>query len=354
MKRAVFYGNEVIEIEESPEPIVKARDVKVKIAYCAICGSEGNLFSKPLFTNHLPHPLIGKKGPFSLGHECSGIVTEIGKDVDRVSVGDKVAIQPIISCGTCDFCRKGLGNLCEEGYALLGSATDGGMSEYISLPEENVYSIPEDMTLENASLVQCGAVSFGAVMDSGIKMGDTALVIGAGTIGLMTAQGLEVAGARRILVADLFEPKLILAKTLGATDIINVKKEDLYTVVMDLTKGKGVDFVFECAGVEETVATALKCVRKQGTIMITSAFYNHVPLPGIPFLLSSATIKTTISPFVGRYDYMIELAYHRKMTPQTLITKYVDLDHTLEGFLALKNDPSQIKVMIEVDPSLEN
>ena len=352
MKRAVFYGESVIKVEESPEPQVKPGWVKMKVAYCAICGSEVNLFPKPRFTQALPFHLIGETGPFAMGHECAGVVTEVGEGVSRLCAGDRVAVQPILSCDECDYCRQGLGNLCEKGYGLLGSVCDGGMAEYICLPERNFFPIPDDMKLENAALVQCGAVSFGSVICSGISMGQTALVIGVGTIGLMTVEACKVAGARTIIACDMDQNKLNYAKDLGANRIVNVREEHLRNIVMALTDGRGVDYVYECAGAESTVADAVFCVRKQGTIMMESVFYDKVPIPGIPFLQKMPFITTAVSPFVGNYDYMIELAYQRKMTSDRLITQHVDLEGIVDGLNRLKTEPGQMKIMIDVDPSL--
>ncbi|MDL2219837.1 zinc-binding dehydrogenase [Ruminococcaceae bacterium OttesenSCG-928-O06] len=354
MKSAVFYGNEQIKIEERPNAKVGPRMAKAKIAYCAICGSEANLFSHPRMgqpNKRIAELGLENQGPFAWGHECAGVIVEVGKEVTALKVGDRVAINPIVSCGKCHYCRNGLGNICEAGYALIGSALDGGMAETICLPQENFYVIPDDMTLEDASLVQCGAVSFGSVMDSGIKMGETALVIGVGTIGLMTVQALLVAGARRIIAADIAPHKLQMAKDFGATHTIDAK-EDVCAFVRELTDGRGVDFVYECAGAEASMLNAVMCVRKRGTIMVESVFYDKVPVPGIPFLQREVNVTTSVSPFAGRYDYMVELAHQGKMDAKKLLTKRVDLDHTLDGFHALRDDKSQIKVMIDVDPSL--
>lgn len=352
MKRAVFYGKSIIKVEEGPIPKPKPGWVTMKVAYCAVCGSEVNLFYLPRMAQALPFHMIGEMGPFAMGHECAGVVYEVGTGVTRVRPGDRVAVQPILSCNECSYCRDGLGNLCEKGYGLIGSVCDGGMAEYICLPERNFYPIPDDMKLEDAALVQCGAVSFGSVICSGIKLGETALVIGVGTIGLMTVEACKVAGARTIIACDMDENKLNYARALGATRTVNVKQEDLRQVVMELTGGKGVDFVYECAGVESTVADAVFCVRKMGTIMMESVFYGKIPIPGIPFLQKMCTVTTAVSPFVGNYDFMIELAYQRKMTSDRLITQHVDLEGIADGIHRLKSEPGQMKIMINVDPSL--
>ena len=352
MRRAVFYGEEVIKLEESPEPSVRPGWAKMKVAYCAVCGSEVNLFSKPRFTQALPHPVFGQMGPFALGHECAGVITEVGEGVTWVKAGDRVAVQPIVGCGECFYCKKGLSNLCEKGYALMGSAFDGGMADYICMPAENYYIIPDDMTLEAASLVQCGAVSFGSVINSGLTMGSTALVIGVGTIGLMTVQACQAAGASLIIACDLEPHKLAYAKELGATHIVNGKEEDLRAVVKKLTDGLGVDFVYECAGAPSTVADAVACVRKEGTIMMESVFYDKVPLPGIAFLQSEARIMTAVSPFTHNYAFMVDLAYRGKMTSDKLITQRCQLEDVAQAIRNLKLLPEQMKIMIEVDPSL--
>jgi len=352
MKRAVFYGNEVIKVEESPEPKLRKGWAKMKVAYCAVCGSELSLFKMPRFTQSLPHGVVGEIGPFAMGHECAGIITEVGEGVTGVKKGDRVAVQPILGCGECYHCKKGLENLCDNGYGLLGSVIDGGMGEFICLPERNFLAIPDDMTLEAASLVQCGAVSFGSVIQSGITMGSTALVIGVGTIGLMTVQACITAGASKIFACDLMQHKLDYAKELGANRVVNVSEENIREVIALEAKGRGVDFVYECAGAPSTIADAIACVKKEGTVMLESVFYDKIPLQGIPFLQRQAKLMTCVSPFVHNYDFMIDLAYRGKMTSDKLITKRTNLEGISDAIKAMSTEEKQMKIMVEVDTSL--
>jgi len=288
---------------------------------------------------------------FPLGHEVSGVVAEVGEGVTRFQPGDRVAVQPLVSCGKCYACRKGWYNLCEK-KEMIGVTLPGGMAEYLCVPEIQVFPIADDMPLLDAALVQCGAFSFGGVMQSGLTLGDTCAVIGAGTCGLMAIQAAKAAGATQIIATDRSDFKLELARMMGATHVLNVKREDVRNRVLELTDGVGVDYAFDTAGMDNTLDEALACVRPNGTAVVMVNDYDYDETYTFhcnDFWSKQVTIKCAFSPYVGQYAKMIELARRNVMDARPLVTRIIGLDDVeQEGFLALERDPNQIKIVIKI------
>ncbi len=350
MKQATFFGNARIEIQEVAEPVPGPGEVKIAVAYCCICGSDSHMFFGPLVVNG-PHPLSGKAPPFPLGHEVSGVVTEVGVEVTRFKPGDRVAVQPVVSCGHCYACQKGWYNLCQT-RGMIGGTQPGGMAEYLCVSEHQVFPIASEMPLLDAALVQCGAFPFGGVMQSGMTLGDSCAIIGAGTCGLMAVQAAKAAGASEIIVTDRSDAKLHLAKQMGATQTLNVTQEDVRTEVLEYTGGIGVDYAFDTVGMDNTLDEALACIRPNGTVMVMVNDYDYTERYSFAchdFWNKQAVIKCAFSPYVGQYAKMVELARTRVMDARSLVTRIIALeDVERDGFLALEQEQDQIKIVIKI------
>lgn len=308
------------------------------------------MFFGPLLQKNA-HLLSGVEPPFPMGHEFSGLVAEVGEGVTGFQSGDRVAIQPALACGKCYACLKGWYNLCQH-KGMLGVTAPGGMAEYVCVKATQVFHIADDMPLLDAALVQCGAFSFGGMMQSGLSLGDTCVIIGAGTCGLMAVQAAKAAGAIQIIVTDRSEFKLELAKNIGATHTLNVKRQDVRESVMKLTGGIGADYAFDTAGMDNTLNEALACIRPNGTVMVmvNDYDYNESYTFGCnDFWSKQATIKCAFSPYVGQYAKMVELARTKVMDARPLVTRIIDLDDVeQEGFLALEREPDQVKIVVKI------
>lgn len=317
MRAAVLHGVEDLRVEDVPEPVLRDGDVLVAVAYNGICGSDLGLVHSFGVSEH-PHPLTGACGPQILGHEFSGVVHAVGADVTDIAVGDRVAVQPTYRCGTCVRCRDGHEHLCEV-IAFHGiNAHGGGLSEYTAVPAENVHVLPDAVSLEQAAVVEPLAVALHAVELSGVQPGQSALVLGAGPIGIATALNLRAGGVDRIVLSEPSETRRAIAAGLGF-DVLDPAAGDPVAAVRERTGGAGADVVFECAGVGAAVLTALVAVRARGAVVLLATYKEEVPL------------HTYLMMF-GEMRLMSSLAYSRKEF-RTVIDRMADGAYPLDGWV---------------------
>ena len=217
MRAAVLKDNYRIVLEDVKEPSPGPGEVKIQVRVTGICGSEVHAFKGT-------HPY--RKPPVILGHELAGDIVEVGSDVEGLKVGDRVTVEPQIGCERCYMCRRGLNNLCESKIVLGTQEWPGSFAEYIIAPAKVVYRLPDGLSYEEGVMVEPLAVGVHAVRWSEMGLGDSVLVLGAGTIGLVTIMAARQAGARRIFATDVLDFNLAKAKELGATHTINVRQED--------------------------------------------------------------------------------------------------------------------------------
>lgn len=247
MKVAYLIGKKRIEIKEEKKPDVeKEKDVLVRIRCVGICGSDVHYFLE----GRIGDQIVKEK--IILGHEASGEVVEVGKEVKKLKKGDKVAIEPGISCGKCESCKKGKPNTCPYVKFLGTPPINGAFREYIVMPEENLIKIPEELGYEEGVLSEPLAIGVYAVKLSKMEIGDDVAILGTGPIGLSILFAVRESGADRIFVSDLIEERLEFAKKLGADFTVDAKNEDIVEVVKKFTNNRGVDISFEAAGKRDT------------------------------------------------------------------------------------------------------
>jgi len=259
MKVAYLVGKKKIVIEEEKEPEIRNdNDVLVRIKCVGICGSDVHYF----FEGKIGDQIV--KDRIILGHEASGEVVEFGKNVKKFRKGDKVAIEPGISCGKCEFCIRGRPNICPFVRFLGTPPVDGALREYIVMPEENLIKIPEGLGYEEGVLSEPLAIGIYAVKLSGLKIGDDIAILGAGPIGLSILFSARESGANRIFVSDLIDERIEFAKKIGADFTVNANKEDITEIVKKITDNRGVDISFESAGKKETFRQVIHTSRIGG------------------------------------------------------------------------------------------
>ena len=259
MKVAYFVGKKKILIEEEKEPEIRNdNDVLVRIKCVGICGSDVHYFLEGKIGDQIV------KDRIILGHEASGEVVEFGKKVKKLRKGDKVAIEPGISCGKCEFCIRGRPNICPFVRFLGTPPVDGALREYIVMPEENLIKIPEGLGYEEGVLSEPLAIGIYAVKLSGLKIGDDVAILGAGPIGLSILFSARESGANRIFVSDLIDERIEFAKKIGADFTVNANKEDITEIVKKITDNRGVDISFESAGKKETFRQVIHTSRIGG------------------------------------------------------------------------------------------
>ncbi|PWW32279.1 (R,R)-butanediol dehydrogenase/meso-butanediol dehydrogenase/diacetyl reductase [Cytobacillus oceanisediminis] len=352
MKAALWYDTKDIRVETIPEPSLEKDQVKIKVSYCGICGSDLHEYlAGPIFIPvEEPHPISKDKAPIVMGHEFAGVVAAVGEDVTGIKVGDRVCVEPIYSCGTCHSCRKGHYNVCEQlGFIGLSGGL-GGFSEYSVVPSKMIHKIPDNMTWEQAALVEPAAVAVHAVRQSDMKIGDSVAVIGTGPIGLLVIQAAKAAGASKIAAVEVSPERRDFAEQAGADLVIDPLEREPVEAIKEFTNGLGVDVAFEVAGIEATIHTAIESTKPEGNVVNISIWEKPASIPVNQFILTERKM-TSIIAYRNIFPQVIQLIANGQMKATELITKKISLDQIVtEGFEALTNNKNQIKIL--VDPSL--
>lgn len=296
MKAARFHGRGDIRIDDVPEPTTRPGTVKVEVEWCGICGTDLHEFVEgPIFapTADAPHPITGESVPITLGHEFAGVVAEVGAGVDRVRVGDRVAVEPYIICGTCDACTIGRYNVCRTlGFVGL-SGYGGGFSQYVVAQERWVHPLG-DLGTDVGALIEPLAVAYHAVKLSRARPGHTALVFGAGPIGLVTTAALKAAGVEEVVVVEPAEVRKAKAPGAGADHVLDPTTTDVVAEIHEITRGRGADVTFECASIDAVLRSAIRSTRAGGTV-VNVAIWGHEASVAMNDLVSGST-STTSSP----------------------------------------------------------
>ncbi|QQK80730.1 2,3-butanediol dehydrogenase [Salicibibacter cibi] len=345
MEAAVWHGEKDIRIENVEEKPLKDTEVKVKVAWGGICGSDLHEYEEgPVFVpNEKEDPLTNEKAPLTMGHEFAGIVEEVGKNVTKYKAGDRVAINPTLTYG-----NKPEEQDPYDGFSFIGLHGDGGFTKYANAPEDNVYALPESLTLQDGALTEPTAVAVEAVKKGKLQLGDKVAVFGAGPIGLLTAVAAKAAGASEIIVLDLSEARLKKAKELGATHIINSGEVDPVEAIKEIAPD-GVDVSFEVAGVAPTFKQAIDVTKALGTMVIVSIFAKPIEWNPIQLTNTGVNIESSIAYTSTSFQQTLDLMGTGQLKPQAVITDYIQLDDIVEkGFEALSNDKSQAKILVEL------
>lgn len=300
MKAAYMTAMQKIEISDMEMDAPQADEVTVKLEYCGVCGSDVHFFEHGCIGNtKVPYPFI-------LGHESAGIVTALGKEVKNLKAGDRVALEPGVPCGKCEFCRQGRYNLCREVKFLAAPPTNGAFREYINHPAFMAYRLPENVGTLEGALIEPLAVGLQAVENARFKPGKTALILGSGAIGLVSMMACKAAGARMVVVSDLFERRLEKAKALGADHVFHAGKDVDFMDMCGFTDGEGFDYVFETAGSKATAAQTGYLVRRGGNIVMVGNIVGDVAFNFRNLYLKEADVKT-----VFRYRNQYPVAIQR-------------------------------------------
>ena len=255
MKAAVLYANDDLRYEEYPMPRIHDGELLVKVRATGICGSDV--------------PRVLRNGahyyPIVLGHEFSGEVVEVGKDVKNFSVGDKVAGVPLIPCFHCDDCQKGNYSLCKS-YSFIGSRIQGSFAQYVKLPQRNAVKFDPAISFEQGALFEPSTIALHGLRRVNFHGGEDTAILGGGTIGLFTAQWARIFGAKRVFVFDIDKDRLELAKRLGADVTVNTLEDGFRDRVTELTEGKGFGFVMETAGAVATMKLAFELAGNRSSV----------------------------------------------------------------------------------------
>lgn len=264
MKVAVMNGIGKMGYTTRPIPTPKEDEVLVKLEYVGICGSDMHYYETGAIGNYVVKP------PFVLGHEPGGTVVEVGSAVKHLKVGDRVALEPGKTCGHCKFCREGKYNLCPDVVFFATPPVDGVFQEYVAHEANLCFKLPDNVSTMEGALIEPLAVGFHAANQGGAHAGQTAVVMGAGCIGLVSMMALKAEGVSRVYVVDIMQKRLDKALELGADGVINSREKDAVQTILDLTDGLGCDLVIETAGTEITTRQAIEMAQKGANIVLVA------------------------------------------------------------------------------------
>jgi len=330
-----------LEMVEMPEPEFGVDDVLVRVRACGICGSD-------------VHGFDGSSGrrnpPLVMGHEAAGEVAAFGANVGDLKPGDRVTFDSTVYCGQCFFCARGEANLCENrqviGVAPKEYRRHGAFAEFVTVPRRIVYKLPESFPFEQAALIEAVSIGVHAVSISPIKLGDTAVVVGAGMIGTVTLQAARAAGCTRVIALDIDDVKLEQAKRMGATDVLNPHKVDAPAEVLKMTEGRGAGVGFECVGYTESVATAVNCVRKGGSVTLVGNLSQKIDLP-LQYVVTRQIRLQGSCASNGEYPQCIDLMARGVIKVAPLISAYAPLAEGPSWFNRLyHHEPNLMKVVL--------
>lgn len=320
MKTAVMTELKKIEIQERTIPVPAENEVLVKVEYVGICGSDLHYFEFGRIGDFVVKP------PFVLGHEAGGTVVEVGSNVKNLKVGDRVAMEPGKTCGHCEFCKQGKYNLCKDVVFFATPPVDGVFQEYVAHEAGLCFKLPENVSTMEGALIEPLAVGMHAANQGGAHLGQTAVVTGAGCIGLVTLLSLKAKGVSKVIVVDIMEKRLNKALELGADAIINGKEEDTQARIMELTGGKGFDLGIETAGSQITASQLIRSANKGAVIVLVGySPSGEMTLP-IGIALDKELTLKTVFRYRNIYPMAIEAVAAGKINIKDIVTNYFELD----------------------------
>lgn len=342
MKVAVMNGIGEMGYVERPIPQVKDKEVLVKIEYVGICGSDLHYYETGRIGNYIVKP------PFVLGHEPSGTVVEIGKEVTHLKVGDRVALEPGKTCGHCEFCKTGRYNLCPDVEFFATPPYDGTFQEYVAHDADLCFKLPDHVSTLAGALIEPFAVGIHAANQGEAQAGQTAVITGAGAIGLVTLLALQYKGVSNIIVVDIMQKRLEKALELGAAHVINASETDVVEKIMELTDGKGCDLAIETAGTEITTNQIIHAVKKGSNIVLVG--YGKTGLMNLE--MSLALDKEVTFKTVFRYRHIYPMAIDAvaggKIHLEGIVTDFFEFDDIQNAMdSSVKNKADIVKAVVK-------
>ncbi len=320
MKVAVMEGIGKMGYTQRPIPTPADNEVLVRLEYVGICGSDMHYYETGAIGNYVVKP------PFVLGHEPGGTVVEIGKNVTHLKAGDRVALEPGKTCGHCEFCRQGKYNLCPDVVFFATPPVDGVFQEYVAHDAALCFKLPDQVSTLEGALIEPLAVGFHAANQGGAHAGQTAVVMGAGCIGLVSMMALRAEGVSRVYVVDVMEKRLEKAMELGADGIINGSSQDAVQAVLELTGGAGCDLVIETAGTQITTCQAIHMTKKGACIVLVGySKTGEMTLPMSLALDKELTFKTVFR-YRHIYPMAIDAVAAGKVNLKGIVTDIFDFD----------------------------
>lgn len=336
LKGAVFYEKgKPLVIEDVSMPEYGKEDVLVKVAACGLCRTDLHyLHGTPTF----------KKPPIILGHEISGLVEEVGEHVKDFKEGDRILIPPVFSCGNCFFCRIGRGTMCTN-QIMVGNHRDGGFAEYISVPANQIFQLPESIPLHEGAIISDAlSTPYHAVVNRAkVRPGDSVAIFGVGGVGLGTVQIASAVGGN-VTAVDIADEKLEMAKRFGAVETINGKEEEDVAKKIRKITGGGADIAIEVIGYPPTIQQAYNSVRWGGTVVVVGYTHEDIAINAGRLMFREIEIKGSLGCGLQDFPRLIRMIEHGKIKVKEMVTHKFSLEDINEGYKMLeRGEPSMIR-----------
>ncbi len=341
MKALVLKEYMRLSFEDVPKPVTQRDGVLVRVRACGICGSD-------------VHGMDGSTGrripPIIMGHEAAGVIADLGPDASGFRVGDRVTFDSTVYCGSCFYCCRGQINLCDKRRVLGVSCEDyrwdGAFAEYVAVPQRILYRLPEGISFEQAAMVEPCAIAFHAVARTTVRLGDTAVVVGSGIIGLFVIQALRASGCGKVIAVDVDQQRLELAGRLGADLVLNSARVDIAAAVGEQTDGRGADLAYEAVGISESLKTAVASLRKGGALALIGNISSTVEFPQQAVVTREVSVHGCCASR-GDYPACLEMIARGVINVDAVLSAEAPLSEGASWFHRLYNrDPGLMKVML--------
>ncbi|MEJ2164701.1 MAG: galactitol-1-phosphate 5-dehydrogenase [Desulfobacterales bacterium] len=341
MKALVLEEYNRLAYKEMPDPQFGPNDVLIRVKAAGICGSD-------------VHGMDGSTGrripPLIMGHEAAGVIAEVGSGVEQYKPGQRVTFDSTVYCGTCFYCRRGAVNLCDRRRVLGVSCGDyrqhGAFAEYVAVPRHIVYPLPDKITFEQSAMVEPCSVAFHAVGITPLSLNATAVVVGAGIIGLLVIQTLRTSGVGQIIAVDLEPKRLALARQLGADQCLNPNEGDAVSAIKDMTGNRGADVAFDAVGLDASLKTALGGLCKGGALTLIGNLRSEVALALQTVVTGEITLRGSCAS-CGDYPACLDMIARGAVKVDPLISAAAPLADGAKWFQRLyEKEPGLVKVML--------
>ncbi|QGQ48627.1 zinc-binding dehydrogenase [Metabacillus sediminilitoris] len=334
MKAGLYISEKNVIVGSLEKPTLNQGEALIKVSAAGICGTDMMIYFGK-------HPRA--KAPLAMGHEFSGVIEEINGE-STFKLGDRIVVEPTISCGKCDACLSGNSHVCKT-LGLIGIDFHGGFAEYVTVPLHRLHKIPETLSDDHAALAEPVAVGIHTVRRSNMKVGDTVVVLGAGPIGLLIALTAKIAGADKIYISDISPYRLGKAEELGFI-ALNGNEVDVVKEVMEATNGVGADVVFEVAGNNLTANQMIHACRTQGQIVVVSVYKQPPTIDLAAMHFRELSLTTTRCYSHSDFATAVSMMASGKIDVTPFISHQLSLDEIEKGFQLMMNPDESLKILI--------
>jgi (R,R)-butanediol dehydrogenase / meso-butanediol dehydrogenase / diacetyl reductase len=346
MKAALWYGPKDIRVEKVEEPSPREGEIKIRVKWCGICGTDVG--------EYLHGPTQIRNPPVILGHEYVGEVVEVAKGVQGFALGDRATALNVRSCGKCELCKvkssMSIGKkmeLCED-MDMTGLTTPGAFAEYICIPAYLAVKIDGNLTWEEGTMINPLSVGIHALKRGNLRVGETAVVIGDGTIGQLTLQGCLASGVRAAFLVGEEPFRMKIAKDCGAKEVFHYKDTDLRENLKELLGGRLPEVTFDCVGTEKSLQTAIHLVAKGGRVLLVGIYHSLTQIDSKDVVLQEKNLSGVLSQDYEDYFIADALISQKKIASAPLITKRIAVEDLVDGGIKelISNKSRHLRILV--------